>query len=213
MKLPLYNTASILFMRLTAAIILSLLLVVCFYPKSTSFIAANEYHTEWMDSLFSVVTNLGDGLFALLLCICFFIFKRRGIALRLLITFILSGVVVQIVKHAVSAPRPKSYFAPEVYSHFIIGITNSGLNSFPSGHSATAFAVASILAMNIPCKKWCSIFFTLAIAVVYSRVYLGQHFIEDALMGIIIGVASSLFTESLCRRQYKIRQLNFIKSN
>ncbi len=172
-------------------------MIVCTFSKSTSFIAANPFHSSWIDIIFILLTSLGDGLFALFLVLLFIFLKRKDIALKLVFTFLLSGGVAQLLKAWFHAPRPKLFFSPQTYTHFIDGVTNSGMNSFPSGHATTAFAIACILACNIACKKWCSLFFILAALIVYSRIYLGQHFIEDTLAGIIIGMFSSIITELL----------------
>jgi membrane-associated phospholipid phosphatase len=64
-------------------------------------------------------------------------------------------------------------------------------NSFPSGHTSTAFTLALLLALIIN-KKWAAIFFPLvAFFVGYSRVYLAQHFVTDVLAGMIVGIISS----------------------
>jgi undecaprenyl-diphosphatase len=59
--------------------------------------------------------------------------------------------------------------------------------SFPSGHSATAAASAVILTVAVPgAALW---WWLLAVAIGYSRVYLGDHFPLDVLAGGAIGAA------------------------
>ncbi len=199
-----YATVRTLFLKLTAALVAFLLLLVCFLSKKDSFLAANFYHAHWLDTIFIYFTNLGDGIFAVLLIIAFFVFKKRTLAVKLLISFLLSGFAAQLLKRAFHYPRPMTFFTGNLYHHFITGVTNCGLSSFPSGHATTAFAVAATLAFNIPSKKWCIAFFSLATAIIYSRVYLGHHFVEDILAGIILGVATSLFIEYL----YSLYEMN-----
>jgi undecaprenyl-diphosphatase len=68
--------------------------------------------------------------------------------------------------------------------------------SFPSGHAAYAFFGATLLSLTIPGKKkkrsltaklWVGVFFLVAFAVSYSRIYLGVHYFGDVLSGGIIG--------------------------
>jgi undecaprenyl-diphosphatase len=62
-----------------------------------------------------------------------------------------------------------------------------GNSSFPSGHSATAFAAATALA--ILCPKLRPAALAIAAAVALSRVYLRVHFPLDVIAGGLIGAA------------------------
>jgi membrane-associated phospholipid phosphatase len=201
------SPARILFIRMSGWLTLVMLLVVCLLPKSVSFVAANPYHCHWMDVLFGIITNLGDGITALILIAYFFIIKNRPMAYTLLASFLLSGAIAQVMKRLFNAPRPSAFYPAGTYHYFIAGVTHSGWNSFPSGHAATAFALAYLLSGHMNCKKWCSVFFVLATAVVYSRIYLGQHFIEDTLAGMIIGVSSAVLTGVIYSRTILRRSL------
>jgi membrane-associated phospholipid phosphatase len=109
-----------------------------------------------------------------------------------LVAFLLSGIVSQLFKHIIQAPRPKAAMEPGIYHDFIEGVTHSGLNSFPSGHTTTVFAMAAILAFHAKHQSFTVFYLLMAIAVGYSRIYLGQHFAEDVVAGAIIGVATGL---------------------
>ncbi|MEO6461892.1 MAG: phosphatase PAP2 family protein, partial [Candidatus Eisenbacteria bacterium] len=58
--------------------------------------------------------------------------------------------------------------------------------SFPSGHSATAFAGAALLTPFIPALS--PLLFAYAAAVALSRVYLGVHYPVDVLLGGAVGI-------------------------
>jgi undecaprenyl-diphosphatase len=62
--------------------------------------------------------------------------------------------------------------------------------SFPSGHSAAAFAFATGASARLPILG--PMLFPLAGAVAYSRVHVGVHFPSDVLIGAAIGVASGI---------------------
>jgi undecaprenyl-diphosphatase len=59
-------------------------------------------------------------------------------------------------------------------------------SSFPAGHAATAFAGATLLAYLAP--RATPLFIALALAIGYSRVYLGVHYPGDVLAGAALGV-------------------------
>ena len=64
--------------------------------------------------------------------------------------------------------------------------------AFPSGHTSSAFATATSLALTT--KKWYVTVPALAwsAGVGYSRIYLGQHYPSDVIMGALVGSSSAL---------------------
>lgn len=110
-------------------------------------------------------------------------------------------LITQAVKTAVNRKRPA-----ETYS-FIEPYKNLRGHSFPSGHTSTAFAVATTLTLQY--KKWYVAVpaYTWASLVGYSRMHLGVHYPSDVLGGIIVGAGSSY----LCFRLRKLIENNYRK--
>ena len=75
---------------------------------------------------------------------------------------------------------PLRYAEPKA----LVSVPHDG--SFPSGHAATSFAAATILAFAFP-RLW-PLLFTLAAAIAFSRVYVGVHYPLDVVAGAVLGV-------------------------
>ena len=160
--------------------------------KAGAFVALNPYHRSALDTFFIYVTFLGDGTFSVLVIVLFLLMRRWPQACLVTISFLLSALLTGILKNVFSMPRPKQFFAPGEYSYFINGVTNVGFASFPSGHTTSVFALATMLALMEKNKRTNFVYLLVAVAVGYSRIYLGQHFLNDVLMGSTIGVLTSV---------------------
>ncbi len=68
-------------------------------------------------------------------------------------------------------------------------------SSFPSGHSASAAAVATAVALEFPVAG--AVLAPVAAAVAYSRVHVGVHYPSDVIVGSAIGVGVALVGQGL----------------
>ena len=142
----------------------------------------------FLNPIVTFITHLGDHgyLWIALLLVLLVISKTRKAGLigaaTLLLTFLVNN---QCIKPLVARTRPY-----EVIEGLTILIKKPGEFSFPSGHTSAAFAFFTCLALMTP-RKFAPLWMTAAWAVAYSRIYLSQHFLEDILLGSIIGVLSS----------------------
>lgn len=161
--------------------------------KGAAFIALNPYHHSQLDTFFVYVTFIGDGRFSLIILALLLVMRRWYESAQVLASFLVSALFSLILKNVFSMPRPKQFFSPGQYSYFIEGVTHTGFASFPSGHTTTVFALATTLALLEKNKRTNVAYLLGAVAVGYSRIYLGQHFLNDVLMGSTIGVLTSVF--------------------
>ncbi|MBY0479512.1 MAG: phosphatase PAP2 family protein [Chitinophagaceae bacterium] len=175
------------FVLLTAGIV-----VLLCWGKEAVFLKLNHQHSDLSDVVLKYFTFLGEGLLMAILGVVLFLIGKRKLGILMLISFVLSGLLAQGIKRVKKDPRPGLYFQKKEMVHNIDGELLKGRNSFPSGHTTTAFAMFSLLSFATRNKAVQFLYFAAACTVGYSRIYLGQHFTEDVLAGAALGVLTSL---------------------
>jgi membrane-associated phospholipid phosphatase len=118
-------------------------------------------------------------------------FHRRSwaVAIPLILSGPLVGIAYTLLKWIVGRRRPVIVITPFAFHPFAHGLTGlihaeSGL-SFPSGHTALAFASATCLAATFP--RWAMLFFLVAVAVGVERVLENAHYVSDVVAGAGVG--------------------------
>ncbi|NBX80192.1 MAG: phosphatase PAP2 family protein [Flavobacteriales bacterium] len=171
------------------------LLLILFTPKLELHQALNSYHTSFLDTIAKYATNVGDGLFFVIIALIFlFISIQKSVVF--LLSFLLSAGITQFLKHFVYAShfRPMHHFQNVADFHKIDGLTYHFANSFPSGHSTSCFALFTVFVLFYSSKKsWQMVFLLAAISFAFTRVYLSQHFFEDVFVGSLIGTLTAYF--------------------
>jgi undecaprenyl-diphosphatase len=76
--------------------------------------------------------------------------------------------------------------------------------SFPSGHAASSFACATMLAFYVP--RAAPALFLLAAAIAWSRVYVGVHYPFDVLGGAVLGVLLAIALRWLVATRLRSRR-------
>lgn len=75
--------------------------------------------------------------------------------------------------------------------------------SFPSGHSAVIFSVATIIILNNRKSRFLILLFlSMAIIVSLARVMLNYHRVEDVVFGGVLGILSGLVVNKVSSKKY-----------
>jgi undecaprenyl-diphosphatase len=128
------------------------------------------------------------------------LYRRWGVLGLTIMAVALADASATALKAAIDRPRP-----PLRYLEQDPLIDVPGTGSFPSGHAATSFAGATILAFAYP--RLAPFLFLLASAIAFSRVYLGVHYPLDILGGVILGAGIAIGVRLLVkRRQRRVRE-------
>lgn len=147
-----------------------------------------------------LITTLGNSeTYIFLVAFVYFIISRK-IGWKILLLSVLTGVIVQVLKDFFKITRPpKELWKIEAEGY-----------SFPSGHSAGASSFWSYLALNLKNKLFYIISAVIILLVAVSRVILGVHYIQDIIVGILLGLALALIFYFL---DNKIKNLKEEKKN
>ncbi len=150
------------------------------------FLAVNGLpHPHWANEvMYALTAVMNGGLgWALALLMITALDRRRGSrALRQVLPplWIATMIVEYPVKHYFRRRRPFIQLVQAIS----VG-RKPGTYSFPSGHSAAAFAGAWLLTRHFPALS--PLWYTVAVLTGFSRIYLGAHYPGDVLSGALTG--------------------------
>ncbi len=172
-----------------------------YWDKTLAFyFSKNPYN---LHSIFSYITQLGLSEYYLVPSFLIYFFAKKKSeklsqgALVLFLSVALSGIFIIIIKVIVARFRPPALIHDNLFGFnwFELGYM---VNSFPSGHAATAFSAFVALSLLMP--KYSKLFLLIATLVALSRVILGVHYLSDIIIGGAIG---TLWAYYLYKRIFK----------
>jgi undecaprenyl-diphosphatase len=167
----------------------------------TVFLWVVEHRVGWLDPVFVALTVIGyAGLVWIALAPLVSVLAKRYLffGLGLTAACVWSADLIALgIKAATDRPRP---FESIAGIDALIGATVG--NSLPSGHAATSFAGAVILTYLLP--RAAPYVFLLAVAIAFSRIYVGVHYPSDVLAGAALGAFVSLTVLGALRLRRRI---------
>jgi membrane-associated phospholipid phosphatase len=159
--------------------------------KEESFLIFNRHYIPILGQFYRYYTHIGDGFFVIALCVVL-LFVRYYYSLLILICYAVPSVIVQILKRIVfpDASRPLKFYTWEkpYQLNLTEGVDVAINNSFPSGHTTSAFALFFCISIIVKNQYLRFLFLVMAINSAISRVYLCEHFFVDTLAGAVISV-------------------------
>jgi undecaprenyl-diphosphatase len=116
------------------------------------------------------------------------LWRRPSIVLWVAAADITASLLSYGLREATGRARPSLV---HLHPKPLVSTPHSG--SFPSGHTSASFACATVLAAIAP--RLAVTFFVLAVAIGFSRIYVGVHYPLDVLggaaLGVLVGIAVS----------------------
>ncbi|NFP92715.1 phosphatase PAP2 family protein [Clostridium sporogenes] len=142
---------------------------------------------DFLDKVMIFITSIGNlGLIWIAISLLLLISKKyRKVGMLCIASLVLSSLIGEVVlKNLVQRGRP---FTAIEGINLLIKSPKSF--SFPSGHTASSFAVATVIGRKI--KNFKLPIYILAFSIAFSRLYLYVHYPSDVLVGALIGIISA----------------------
>lgn len=180
--------------------------------KVDAILFFSDNRSIFLNDVFETITHFGEAPAYFIVGIFAFVVRFRYALLIALTGFLVMGFSFGM-KSLFGIDRPLAYFTKQDLLdtiNFIDGVhLHSGATSFPSGHSMSAFALYSLVIFLLPTKnRYVLVFFSIALLVGISRIYLVQHFWPDVYVGGIVGALLAMLIYTLQAR-YPISAANW----
>ena len=174
---------------LSLSLALSLFTMSLVWGKNEAFLYLNANLGLFTDKVFEYSSYLAEGWIWIPYFIVLVGLYKKDKAF-ILMNFLISTLLTQFAKNFIftTAMRPMASGLDATQIHTVPGVEIHTFNSFPSGHTATAFTLFLLTTYLFPNKYALSIGIVYAIVCGYSRVYLAQHFPLDLAGGIFVAL-------------------------
>ena len=157
-------------------------------------LAIQEWRTAVLDPFFLGVTEMGGAYFYIALLPLLYWCASKRVALGVTFAYLSSTFINNWLKSVFAIPRPGDGVLESLLQRAgITGRVNplapTGDPSWPSNHAQGAMVTWGYLASRVA-RSWAWIAAAVLIALIaFSRLYLGVHFPQDVISGLVIGAA------------------------
>jgi len=158
--------------------------------ETAFFFINHTLKSGYYDWLMPKITRLGGVASSIFLSLSLLLDRDHfwhETGVHLATSLLISNLIVNITKKIVRRPRPYQALANVSTGPFKL---KDG--SFPSGHTTASFCTATALTMALP--AYSLLFYSIAILIAFSRVYLGLHYPSDITIGAILGTITAMLT-------------------
>ncbi len=185
--------------RFTISVLVALLILLFWSDALNTrlFHWLNDFAVPQTAVLWLNITNMGDGLLATGLGIAVFSRLPRNLA-AVFLNILVVGLLVQVGKFCAHTFSPDGLDLRPLASLGLDAVNLLGPDqesySFPSGHSAAAAALATLVCLKVPSRTMRTLVILAAALVALSRVVIGVHWPVDAVAGALLGVVASVIS-------------------
>ncbi|MDD6796221.1 MAG: phosphatase PAP2 family protein [Clostridiaceae bacterium] len=153
----------------------------------------NHIKNPFFDWVMPIITSLGNmGILWIIIGMIFLLRKNeRKIGIKIIVALVLCAIIGNIIlKNVFMRTRPF-----DIYNTIEILIKKPLDFSFPSGHTMTSVAAATILLIEK--KEKGILFMFIAFAIAFSRLYLFVHYPSDVFIGATLGILIAIISVKL----------------
>src|SRR5687768_11351535 len=158
-------------------------------------LAAEPIPSGQMKATLTALKFFGDGAPIVLLTLLAVAVapQRKGAAGLALLAALVTGLIVDQGKKLTARSRPYDTLPASASESWRLAENDGRNSSFPSGHSATAFAFARGMSLAFP--PVAPVAYTAAAGTALSRMHELRHYLSDCIVGGLLGwlVATSLW--------------------
>ena len=154
-----------------------------------SFTMHGFYYKKWLNHLMMFISGSADfGIsWLILILLTNLVGALHGLSIDLLVALLLATLIGQVtIKTFVKRKRPCQTFDN---MEMLVPIPSDF--SFPSSHTMTSFACATVLACYDPVLGVVGLIYATLVGI--SRIYLFVHYLSDVFAGALFGVIVGAF--------------------